>query len=492
MTESSTKKKLSIGAAFMVGLEFIQRFLGIITLIIMARILTPEDFGIVAVVTGIYAVVSDATRLNMGQAMIQMQNLNKNHINTAWSLNILRGILLLIIISVIALFPTYFSEIEGLGAAIAFIALLPFIESFNNSGMILFEKEMNFKPRFVNTITSKFVGFFVTLISAYILQSYWAMLIGLIATSIMTVIMSYIQCQHRPKLSFSEWRPLFSFSGWLAAANLVESISRRIAVFMVAGNISLKMAGQFNMAKELGQMVQSHITFPLLSVLYPGLSKFNQDLDLLLTNYLRARKTLISLVLPMGIGLAITANELVPLLLGSGWEIVPPILAVVSTAASLNLYTVGTDQILLALGKTKILFYRKLLGSILLITATIIGILNWGLWGMILSSLVSMLIMTLINIQLLTSTLRITSEKLARGLASPLIASLFMILCCYYLESSIDLSAMGLYLSLFLKIVLGAITYITSHIIIWLIAGKPESLETEIISVVSHHFRTRK
>ncbi len=479
----SIKSRLTLGATFMVGLQFFQRFLGIISLAILARLLTPDDFGVVTVVMGLYAILSDSTRMNFGAKIIQMPEHSDSHINTAWTLNMLRGLVIFLLIMFLSIFPSFYPKIAELQPAMMLVAFLPLVESMFNGGMIVYEKEINYRPKFISATITKLVAFTVTVVLAWWLRSYWAMLIGLLSGSICSVASSYILSRYRPRFCLHEWRSLFSFTGWLMGVNVCNAISGRIAVFLIAGNLSLAKAGIFNMAVELGRLVESHITFPLLGVLYTGLSKSNQEVEKLRENYLRARNLLVSLLLPLGLGVAVTGRELVAILLGDGWEQVPPVLAIFSVSSSLALYCLGTDQVMLALARTRTLFNRQLFGSCLIVITTTIGLLGWGLWGMLFLNLAASLTIATINLNLLIRNLETNGRAMAKGMLAPLLAGLCMVLAVQNIEY-LQLPVAGVWFSLLCKAVLGAAVYIAVHVIIWLLSGRPESVETELAAIV--------
>ncbi|MDW8356266.1 MAG: oligosaccharide flippase family protein, partial [Bryobacterales bacterium] len=183
--------------------------------LVLARLLVPADFGLVAMAMSVIAVLDLLTSFSFDVALIQKANLRREHYDTAWSLHFLLSCSCSLLVVAIA-YPTaaFYGEPRLFEVMLA-LALAWFIAGFENVGIVDFRRLLNFRREFYFLAIRRALSFAITIGLTFTLRSYWALVIGTVAHRLIGVLLSYAMHPYRPRFSFATARELFSFSGWL-------------------------------------------------------------------------------------------------------------------------------------------------------------------------------------------------------------------------------------------------------------------------------------
>ncbi|MPZ12376.1 MAG: oligosaccharide flippase family protein, partial [Kiloniellaceae bacterium] len=223
--EDSEDRRLSSrmtkGAAWMIGLRFASRGLGLVSMIILARLLVPADFGLVALAMAMVAVISVFGEFGFELALIQNQKAERRHYDTAWTLGFLRG---LIAAALVALAAAPLADVFGeprVTDVILVLALVPLIEGLYNIGTVAFRKELTLHKEFVFRIVPRVAGVALTILLAVIWRNYWALVWGTLAGAGLRLVMSYAMHSYRPRFTLAGLREIMNFSKWMLATSIL-------------------------------------------------------------------------------------------------------------------------------------------------------------------------------------------------------------------------------------------------------------------------------
>src|SRR5579872_3725969 len=210
----SLQRQMVKGSAWVIGVRWAVRFLGLISTIVLARLLVPADFGIVTIAMIILGTVEVFAQTGQHLAIIRHPNPTREHYDTAWTIFImLYSSLALIIFLCAPLTVIYFHEPRAL-LVVRILALKTFIAGFENVGIVDFQKYLEFHKQFLYRVLPSVVSFFVTLAAAFALRNYWALVIGILTQEFTGFVLSYVLSPFRPRLGLSKVRELWSFSLW--------------------------------------------------------------------------------------------------------------------------------------------------------------------------------------------------------------------------------------------------------------------------------------
>src|SRR3954467_447282 len=216
----------------------------LLSTIILARLLMPADFGLVALATTILAGLQALSELSFDIALIQNSRAGRPEYDSAWTLSACRNILIAIGLTVAAGPIASGFDDPRLEAIIYCLAVSTLLDGFQNIGIVDFRKELKFHQDLVFRVLGKLGPFLVTVPLAFLWRNYWALVIGTVAGSVFRVILSYAMHSYRPRISFAEWRHLIHFSKWLMLANLCIFISSRAITFIISAICAIDAAKQ--------------------------------------------------------------------------------------------------------------------------------------------------------------------------------------------------------------------------------------------------------
>lgn len=204
------------------ALRITEQLFNIVRLIILARVLAPNDFGLMGIALLALASLETFTQTGFQQALIQKKEDISSYLDTAWIVMLLRNIFLCVILFFTAHYIALFfgsPAAAGIIRAIGFSLLLGGsggIGGFVNIGIIYFQKELEFNKQFLWRVSGTLADFLVSVATALILRSVWAWVCGLLAGNFVRLIMSYYTHPYRPRLRFdrAKSRELFGFGKW--------------------------------------------------------------------------------------------------------------------------------------------------------------------------------------------------------------------------------------------------------------------------------------
>ena len=201
--------------------KLVQRGLGMISMLILARILTPEDFGLVSICTLAVFLFNSLSDVGAKQYIIRAKIIDDDLINTAWTLNILiKGAIWLMFFIFTPTIADFMGKPE-IETPLRFLSIILVAGLIANPGVWLFSRELNYKPLFKIDIISKLISFTTVLVIAYFDRTYWAMLYGLVLQYLLPSIFSNFVCTHKRKLKLSNIGSQINFSQWVVINSLV-------------------------------------------------------------------------------------------------------------------------------------------------------------------------------------------------------------------------------------------------------------------------------
>ena len=463
-----------------------------VSTIILARLLTPDDFGIVAIASAAAAVVAVVADLPLSKAVIHHDNPEDEHFHTIWTFGLIRAVLMVALIGGSAPFVADFygdERITGLLIALSFSAALG---SLQNPVLSLYERDLIFWQTIALSLADRIANFIVSIAVAYIYRSPWAIVLGVLAAAITRLILSYVFRTYRPKLSLSKARELMSFSIWLTLGSWVQALNAKADPLVVGFFTNTSQLGIYSMSQRLASMTVGQIQSPIATVLFPTLARMRNDPIRLRAAYLRVQAVFCTVAFPVGVGFALLADPVVRLVLGPQWIPAIPIVQVFILMQAANAVQ-HVGPISMATGHTRALFWRDLqilllrapllIGGILLGRASDIGMIRGAVYGLA----ISQAIMIVWSIMLIRTLNGIGLRDHFQGAWRPLLAC--GIMACVVLVAEAVLAPIPPtvegYATLAAIILLGGLTYCLSMLLVWYIKGRPDGPEQELLNIVN-------
>ncbi|MDI6750885.1 MAG: lipopolysaccharide biosynthesis protein [Rhodocyclaceae bacterium] len=478
----SKSKPVSVakGAIITVGMRWTDRLIGIASTLILARLLVPADFGIVAMASLVVALIDTLIDLGVGSALIQNPNADREDFDTAWTLRLCQALAAGLLIALLGapLAAEYFKE-PRVENVLYLMSLTIALGGLENIGIVAFQKNMEFGRDFRFFFLRRLSGFAITVVMAFWLQSYWAMVIGALCGRIAGVWLSYSLHDFRPRFSFARIGQIWSFSQWILVRNLGAYGAQQTDKLLVGRFTDAGAMGAYSLADEISAMPTNEVLMPLGRVLFPAFVRVIDKPAELRRAFCLALGVQALVALPAGIGLALVAPIAVPLLLGQQWAAAiqfVQLLALMNIAVAL---THSSGYLLLALGKVRLQAVISWLQFGLLATLAVFVFPSGNaVWIAGIRLAVSFIAMCLLLFLVLKALPFLTWRDLFAHSWRPVCASAAMVGVLSITQWPAYWSSAVIFVA---TIALGATAYALTIWLTWRVAGMPEGAESYLL-----------
>lgn len=478
----SLGEKVGLMGILLVCARFLIRIMGLFSTLILARLLLPDDFAYVAIAMSFIAIAQGMTSFHVTHALIYLQDTKDQDWSTAFTLEAIRGLLLALFLYFIGPVILDLLALSFYSYSLQWLAALPLITGLANPKFQLFYKELNLKYEFIISLLSKGASIVLTITLAYYWQSYHALIVGTLFSSLIMTVSSYIVRPFWPRLTLKSFKRLFNFSGWTMGAGAINVIGNNLDQFLVAGFLGTRTTGHYRMAQELVKVPIHQLAAPLAQGLFPAFTQITNDRDRLRVAFNKALGLLTLLTLPVCFGLALTAHDSVPLLLGDNWSDVELILQILAPFEAFTLIIITVNSLILATGNTKTLFIRAVLLNSVRIPLLIGGVITYGLIGLLVAHALSSLYLAGLNFKTAQKFINFGLFTYYRSTWRSWTAALIMVLVVtisqWWYGLSLEQTSPDM-IRLVLSVIAGSVSYIASHIILWWISGRPQGASAE-------------
>ncbi|RIZ50327.1 oligosaccharide flippase family protein [Vibrio sp. PID23_8] len=365
-------KKIAIGYLWNLLAKWLNRSVGLICTLLLVRILEPADFGIVALASIVMAFFVMLSNAGTDKYLIKAKLCSDEMLDSAWSLNITLKLVCSMTLAMLAKQLAVYMNEPALVDVLLVSCLIPVLSAFKNVGLVRFERELNYKPLTQLSVTVKIAVVPVTLALALYLKNYWALVIGLIASEVMTVIGSYMIHPYRPKWSIKLWHQQWSFSKWHLLSMTSGYLRSRIDAILLGRYLTSSDVGIYRVSQEFAWLPFTELIAPATSSMYSGLTQVREDREQLSNSILRYLAISYLLVVPSVLGIFALSDLFTNVVLGHKWAEASPIigmLAILMLSMPLN---ISLQAVLTSLSKIK---YLILLDIIMI--AAVVSIIIW-------------------------------------------------------------------------------------------------------------------
>ena len=478
--------RMAKGAAWMVLFKVVERSIGLVSTIILARLLVPADFGLIAMAMVVIAVLETLGSFSFDMALIQNQTAERHHYDTAWTFSVLYALFSAVALVLLAGPTAHFYNDPRLESILYCLAIATFVTGFENIGMVAFRKDLELNKEFNFLITKKLVSFVVTVVLAFTLRNYWALIFGMLASRITGVLLSYFVHPFRPRFSLEGWADLFHFSKWMVINNILLFFYHR-SVDLIIGKLSGPRAlGLYSIAYEISNLPSSQLVAPITRAVYPGYSKVAADPERLRSGFLKVLALLALVTVPIGTGIAVTSDPIVSLFLGPKWIDSSPLIAILAFYGVIQSLQSNTGAVFLALGKPRILAYLVGLNSVLLVPALAWGASTAGAYGAAWTSLIVSAVLMPVNLLILFRLIQLNSMEYVKLVYRPIVAAVLMFVSVKAFQHGFVFSPTSAdqILKLGGSVIIGIAMYILSVLALWKLAGSRNGAEKYMLDKV--------
>ncbi len=482
----SLKDRFASGARWTVALRLVDRGLGFASTLLLARLLTPEDFGVVAMGTSIQAILLAVTEFGFIQSLIQRSDTDNKAYDTAWTLLIIaNAIVSLILVALIPLALRWYDDPRVVPVMVA-LAFHAFLSSFRNVGYVLYEREMNFRPAFLMALWRKIASVLVAASAAYVLGNYWALLAGVLAGVVTEVAVSYWLFPYRPRFSLARTSELMGFSKWWLASQLTGHLNRRGQDFLIGGQLGAERLGQYSVAFEFATLPTTEIVAPLTRAVLPGYVMLRENSSRMFGTFARVWGGVALVALPAAAGIFCLSELITKVILGPKWAGTEGLLGLLAFLGAAHAMSTNFWPLVLTLKGPKASFILAVVSLILTMPAFVALLILQGLTAAVLGLIGSSVLVLVLTAAWFVHTQGLAALSLLRPLVRPALSTLVMVatLLAGPPYAAGDANWAGDFVNLLARVALGAVVYTISIAFLWLLSGCPAGAERDFYDVL--------
>lgn len=487
--------RTTVSAAWLVMARLLTKAIDFLALLVLARLLSPTQFGVVAVAMTLIYIVEAVLELPISQVLIRLK-IKQSHLDTAFTLGVMRGLALTVILVAVAWPFSRIYDDPRLTQIIAILSLAPAMRALVSPRMAVYAQALNYKRDFAIELSAKAIAFVLSISAAMILRDYRALIIGTLATPATMVVLSYILAPYRPRLSLAEWPEFSQFVGWATASQVLAALNWQCDRLVLGRYVSRARLGEFSLANDLSYLPEQAIIKPIMRPLISAFSLIGDDRQRLDAAYEKTSTTILAIGAPMMIGLSLLARPTVELALGDKWLAAIPILQWLSLTLIPALFIAPLSSLAMSLGRPKIALQQTAAEAIIKLPMVFAGAYWFGVSGVIAARAVSAILTALVSLHFVRGLIGtpVTRQLLSawRVVISGLILAALLLLLRPLVSSPNEIL-----LALQLAIVagIGMVGYLAAMGVCWHVAGRPGGLETaafERLQVVTLRFARRQ
>jgi len=425
--------------------------------IVLARILAPADFGLFGIALLAMSALETFSQTGFNAALIQKKEDTKSYLDTAWTVQAIRGILLALIAFAIAPYVAAFFDAPAAKPILQVIAFSVLLGGFSNIGVMYFQKELEFRKLFVLSLSSTLADIGVAITAAVLLRSVWALVFGLLASTLVRTVVSYLIHPYRPRLAFSkqQFKELFGFGKWILGSSILIFLLTHGDDALVGKVLGVSALGFYQLAYRLSNMPATEITHVISQVTFPAYSKLQDNLPRLREAYLKVLQITAFLSFLIAGLIFVLAPEFTQIFLGEKWMPMVPAMQVLCILGGLRSIVATMGPVFYSTGNPKIGTQLSIMQLLIMVTLIYPLTMKWGIVG-------TSLVVVLTNLASswgLKKTLDLIKCKLTtfcQKLLYPLLGSSIMYVLLQFTKNMVDVN----WANLSLLVIFGIAVYL--------------------------------
>jgi O-antigen/teichoic acid export membrane protein len=334
---------------------------------------------------------------------------------------------------------------------------------------------MDFRRDFTYEVMCKVFGVIFAIALAYALRSYWALIYGQVAAQSMRVLLSFVVAPRWPRPTLSHWRLIWAFSQWSLLSGFARFIVLHADKLILGRLATSEVVGAYALGREIAELPLSEITGPANRAFGPGFAEIQQERNRLAWALAKALGALATIAFPVALGLALTADELVFVMLGERWAATAPILEILAATTMFLVLRAVMGNTLVVLGFIRRLTIQGWIRAISYLAVAVPMTMSWGAIGLAAAFTVAELLAGLMMLHAYRRLLpELTLKLFVSGIARPGIGVAIMSACVLGVAHS---GIAQIHLLLAGKVAAGVFSYTLVMYLLWRRAGRPDGLE---------------
>jgi O-antigen/teichoic acid export membrane protein len=387
-------KRAARGVAWMGALRGSTRVIAYIRIAVLARLLTPAQFGIFGIASLALAFLEIITETGINIFLVQDEGDLDNYLDTAWLVSILRGLLISILILVFTPFIAAFFNSPEAKTILYLIAAVPFIRGFINPSLVKFQKELQFGKEFWFRFVTLSSHTVVAVTIGYLTRSATAFVYGLGVAAFLEVVLSFAFISPRPKIAFDKkkLKKVISRGKWVTAAGVFEYLFREGDDVVVGRLLDTDALGLYQVAYKIATLPVKEVGQVFNKVTFPIYTRIIKDKKRLRGAFLKTLLTISLLVIPFSLLLLFFAKPIVLFVLGEKWLPAVGVIKILAVFGAVRSISRSVNPLFLSVKKQEYMTITSLAGIVGMAVSIFPLILRFGIQGAGLAALIGALV----------------------------------------------------------------------------------------------------
>ena len=469
------------GALLAVALQWSMRLVGLVSVLVLARLLSPQDFGLAGLAMATVALVEIFSVIGLRQALLRIDEPDRSHLDTAWTIQLLLfGALALVLVALAPAAAFLYAE-PALGPVIAVLASRFLFLGLVNIGIVEFDRNLDFGRDLRMRLGSRLLSFAATLAAAVILRSYWALVIGLVLQSAAFAVSSWLAHSYRPRFSLERRRELLGVSGWMFLNFSAQVVHHQLERLVIGRFAAMHLVGLYSVSKDLSSIFTQEIATALNRVTFVTTAR-GRPLDEAPERIAAILGAYALVAAPLGLGLAAVAEDAVAVLLGAQWLAAAPLLQLIAPASAFYAVYKVIASSLQAAGLERRSALLTCAGTAVAALAIVgAALAGSGAVGIAAASLAATSGLLLAGLVVLARVARADLAAFASAVGRPFAAAAAMLVAVRYAVPDTGSAA----LDLALGVALGAAVFAAAAALLWVAARRPAGAEAQAIEMIA-------
>lgn len=452
------RQKVLSGLYWSAGLRFLGQLMTWIITIVVMRLLSPQDYGLMGM-AGIFIVfLGMVNELGLGAALIQKREVSENMIRQMFGLLILVNFCLFLMCILAAPLVASFFEEEKLVPLIRLISVQYIFASFTIIPQSILDRDMRFKEKSIVELISAIAGSLATLLCALKGFGVWSLVWGSLALIFCrTIGFNVIQPSLRlPKFSFEGMRNIISFGGYVTITRILWTLYSQADVIIVGKLLGKHLLGFYSVALTLASLPMQKVSGIINQVAFPAFSTVQTDISQVTSHFLKALRMMSLIAFPVLWGISSIAPDLVRLMLGEKWSLAIVPLQVLSLVIPVRMMSNLMSPALLGLGHADVNFSNVIRLISILPVSLLIGS-HWGIIGVSIAWTTIFPVVFLLNLSRMIRTLGIALREALAVMVKPVFSAIVMYISVFAIR--VIMSGSDPIIRLPLSVFAGAVVY---------------------------------
>ena len=422
--------------------ELIVRLLVPIVNMVLARLLTPEAFGIVTTLTMIITFAEIFTEAGFQKFLIQHEFANdqdrEDSTNVAFWSNLIMS---LAIWGIIAIFSEPLAKLvgnPGLGYVLIIACASIPLAAFSSIQMALYKRDLDFKTLFKVRLVGILVPIFVTIPLALWLRSFWALVLGTLAQNVVNAVLLTVFSKWKPRFYYSiqKLREMLSFTIWSMIEQVSIWLTNYVDVFIVGTVLSQHYLGLYKTSSTLVGQIMGLITAATTPILFSSLSRLQNDEDEFRRMFYSFQKIVGLLVIPLGVGIFCFSDFVTSVLLGDQWMEASGFIGLWGLTSSLTIVLSHyASEVYRAKGRPKLSVLAQVLHIVVMWPVVMVAV-KYGFETLYISRSIVRLEIIVVNLIIMYMVIHISPWKMFKNIMPSCVASVVMMLVYFVLPET--------------------------------------------------------